>query len=238
MQEIEAENISLARSRRPRSGSDLISLSAPAFELVLKLQAGIIKPSNDLRELVHRLLEEMEQRGVTLRHSERQVKAVKFALAAFLDETMLSSDFPLRDEWEKFPLQLQYFDEHLAGHTFFSRLKSLQKHIQAEADVVEVYYLCLLLGFKGEYKMGDERQLAEIIRNTANDLRRVGRLSESELSPHWLATDQPEPRRDPGLPVWAKVAAAASLALVLFFYLVLHLLLSNDLKTARDQLLR
>jgi type VI secretion system protein ImpK len=238
MQELEAENISVARSRRPGSSSDLIGLAAPAFELVLKLQAGIIKPSNDLRQLVHRLLEEMEQRGVTLRYSERQVKAVKFALAAFLDETMLASDFPFRDEWEKFPLQLEYFDEHLAGHTFFARLESLLKHIQAEADVVKVYYLCLLLGFKGQYKMGDERQLAEVIRNTANHLRKVGCLNESELSPHWLATDQPEPRRDPGLPVWSKVAAAAALALVLFFYLVLHLLLSNDLKSARDQLLR
>ncbi|HXD33108.1 MAG TPA: type IVB secretion system protein IcmH/DotU [Pyrinomonadaceae bacterium] len=237
MQELEAENISSAKSRRPRSGSDLISLAAPTFELVLKLQAGIIKPSNELRQLVHRLLEEMEKRGATLRYSERQIKAVKFALAAFVDETLLSNAFPLRDEWEKFPLQLQYFDEHLAGDTYFTRLEALLRHVEAEADVVEVYYLCLLLGFKGRYVV-EKAQLAEIIRNTANHLRRVGRLSENELSPHWLATDQPEPRIDPGVPIWAKIGAAACLALVLFFYLVLHLLLSNDLKVARDQLLR
>jgi type VI secretion system protein ImpK len=103
--------------------------------------------------------------------------------------------------------------------------------------VVEVYYLCLLLGFKGRYIV-EKAQLAEIIRNTANHLRRVGRLSENELSPHWLATDQPGPPIDPGVPIWAKIGAAACLALVLFFYLVLHLLLSNDLKLARDQLLR
>ena len=238
MRELEQENVLVARSRRSRSRSDLISLAAPAFELVLKLQAGIIKPSNDIRQLVHRLLEEMEQRGITLRYSERQVKAVKFALAAFVDETLLSNEFPLREEWEKFPLQLQYFDEHLAGHTFFTRLEALLKHIEVEADVVEVYYLCLLLGFNGRYKMGEEAQLAQIIRNTANHLRKVGRLSDNELSIHWLATDQPEPRRDPGLPLWSKVAAAACLALVLFFYLVLQLLLTNSLKAATDQLQR
>lgn len=238
MREGEAENSSVARSRRPRSGSDLISLAAPTFELVLKLQAGIIKPSNDLRQLIQRLLEEMEQRGATLRYSERQVRTIKFALAAFVDETLLSSDFPLREEWEKFPLQLQYFDEHLAGRKFFERLEDLVKHVEAEADVVEVYYLCLLLGFKGRYKMYEEDQLANVIQSTANHLRSAGRLHESELSPHWLATDQPELRRDPGLPIWAKVGAAAGLALVLFFYLVLNFLLSNDLKAARDQLLR
>ena len=133
---------------------------------------------------------------------------------------------------------MQYFDEHLAGHTFFTRLEALLKRVELEADVVEVYYLCLLMGFKGKYKMGEETQLADIIRNTANHLRRVGRLSENELSVHWLATDQPEPRRDPGLPVWATIGAAACLVLVLFFYMILHLLLSNDLKAARDQLMR
>jgi type VI secretion system protein ImpK len=228
----------MARSRRPRLSSDLVGLAAPAFELILKVQAGIIKPSNDLRQLVHRLLEEMEQRGVSLKFSERQVRSVKFALAAFVDETILSSKFPLREEWEKFPLQLQYFDEHLAGHTFFERLESLLKHVEAEADLVEVYYLCLLLGFKGRYILGEEGQLANIVHGTADHLRRVGRLNQSELSPHWLATDQPEPRLDPGLPIWAKIGAAAGLALALFFYLVLNLLLSNNLKAARDQLLR
>jgi type VI secretion system protein ImpK len=236
MQEANAENPSVARSHRP--GSDLISLAAPTFELVLKLQAGIIKPSNDLRQLIQRLLEEMEQHGAKLRYSERQVKSIKFALAAFVDETLLSSDFPFREEWEKFPLQLQYFDEHLAGRKFFERLEDLLKHVAAEADVVEVYYLCLLLGYKGRYKMYEEDKLSSVIQNTATHLRSVGRLHESELSHHWYATDQPEPRRDPGLPLWAKVGAAAGLALVLFFYLVLNLLLSNDLKTAREQLLR
>lgn len=238
MPEGEAGVSSIARSRRLRSGGDLISLAAPTFELVLKLQAGIIKPSNDLRQLIQRLLDEMEQHGVTLRYSERQVKSVKFALAAFVDETLLSNDFPLREEWEKFPLQLQYFDEHLAGRKFFERLEDLLKHVAAEADVVEVYYLCLLLGFKGVYKMYEEDRLAGVIQNVADHLRGVGRLHETELSPHWLATDQPEPRRDPGLPVWAKVGAVAGLALVLFFYLVLNFLASNDLKAARDQLLR
>jgi type VI secretion system protein ImpK len=238
MREVEPENIPVARARRPRSQSDLISLAAPAFELVLKLQAGIIKPSNDIRQLVQRLLEEMEQHGKKLRYSDRQVESVKFALAAFVDETLLCNEFPFREEWEKFPLQLQYFNEHLAGETFFTRLKELLKQVDVEHDVVEVYYLCLLLGFSGKYKMDQGRELAGIIRNTADHLRRVGRLSEHELSVHWLATDQPEPQRDPGLPIWSKIGAAACLVLVLFFYLILQLLLSNHLKTAQDQLMR
>src|SRR5437660_10121648 len=132
--------------RRSRSGSDFASLAAPVFELVLKLRLESITLSPDLRPTVKVLLQETEQRAATLRYSEKQINDVKFALAAFVDETVLNTNSPLREEWEKFPLQLEYFGEHLAGVKFFEKLNELIKSVKTEADVVEVYYLCLLLG--------------------------------------------------------------------------------------------
>jgi type VI secretion system protein ImpK len=233
-----AEQPSVAARRRARSGSDLVSLAAPVLDLVLKVRAGALAPSTNLRPMVHRLLEEMEQRGATLRYSERQVQAVKFALAAFVDETVMTTNFPLREEWEKFPLQLEYFGEHLAGVKFFERLEELIKQIEVEADVVEVYYVCLLLGFKGKYKVYMEGELQGVIENTAAQLKRVGRLQETELSPHWKVRDQPEPPPKPGLPLWAKIAAAAGLVVVLVIYLVLFFLLRSDLMDAAEKLVR
>ncbi len=224
--------------RAARSGSDLVSLSAPVLELVLRVQAGIVAPSNELRPMVAGLLTDMEERAARLRLSEKQVSYVKFALAAFMDETVLTNDFPLREEWEKFPLQLEYFGEHLAGVKFFERLDDLLRAIETEADVVEVYYVCMLLGFKGKYKIYLEDQLKGVIENTAEHLRRVGRLQESELSPHWRVTDQPEPPRDHGLPLWAMISAGAGLALALLIYVVLNFVLAGHLKDAIAQLLR
>src|SRR5215472_7174256 len=138
-----AEQPQAASRRRQRSSGDLSALAGPVLELVLKLRAGLVAPSTNLRPGVARMLQEMEQRGATLRYNEQKIKAVKFALAAFVDETVLTANFPLRDEWEKVPLQLEYFGEHLAGNKFFDRLDELVKQIETEADVVEVYYLCL-----------------------------------------------------------------------------------------------
>ncbi len=233
-----AEHTTTSSSRRrARSGSDFISLAAPVFELVLKLRSGALAPSPTLRATVHQMLQEMEQRGATLRHSERQINSVKFALAAFVDETVLTTNSPLSAEWEKFPLQLEYFGEHLAGVKFFERLDELLKQIQTEADVVEVYYLSMLLGFKGKYKVYMEDQLLELIKNTAAQLKRVGRLQETELSPHWKVLDQPEPPRDPGLPLWAKIGAAAGLVVVALIYFVLLLLIKSEVRAATEQLL-
>jgi type VI secretion system protein ImpK len=224
--------------RRSRSGGDLVSLAGPVLELVLKLRAGTAAPVINPRPAVQQLLKEMEQRGATLRYGERQIKEVKFALAAFVDETIMSTNLPLRDEWEKFPLQLEYFGEQLAGIKFFEHLDDLLKQIETEADVVEVYYVSLLLGFKGKYKVYMEDKLQGVIENTAAQLKRVGRLQEAELSPHWKVRDQPAPRSDPGLPLWAKIGAGAGLLIVLLIYLVLFVLMTSEVNTATEQLLR
>jgi type VI secretion system protein ImpK len=234
-----AERRAAAMSRRAaRSGSDFVSLASPVLELVMKVQAGIVAPSNDLRPMVAGLLTEMEESAAKLRLSEKQTRSVKFALAAFMDETVLTNDFPLREEWEKFPLQLEYFGEHLAGVKFFERLDELLLNIETEADVVEVYYVCMLVGFKGKYKIYLEDQLKGVIENTADKLRRAGRLQEGELSPHWRVTDQPEPPRDTGLPLWAMISAGAGLALAVIIYVVLNFVLTKNLNEAIDQLLR
>ncbi|MBV9209599.1 MAG: type IVB secretion system protein IcmH/DotU [Acidobacteria bacterium] len=234
-----AERRAAAMSRRAaRSGSDFVSLASPVLELIMKVQAGLVAPSNELRPTVAGLLAEMEERALKLRLSEKQTRSVKFALAAFMDETVLTNDFPLREEWEKFPLQLEYFGEHLAGVKFFERLDDLLRSIETEADVVEVYYVCMLLGYKGKYKIYLEEQLKGVIENTADHLRRVGRLQEGELSPHWRVTDQPEPPRDKGLPLWAIISAGAGLALAIIIYLALNFVLTKNLNEAIDQLLR
>jgi type VI secretion system protein ImpK len=153
---------------------------------------------------------------------------------------VLIADFPLREEWEKYPLQLEYVGEHLAGLTFFERLEAIMKNSESEADidVVEVCYVCLLLGYKGKYNIYYEEQLKSVIENIADFLRRAGRLQMCSLSPHWKVTDQPEPVKDAGLPRWMKVGGAVGLGVVILIYVLLNFLLIGELNTAKEQLLR
>ncbi|HKG21647.1 MAG TPA: hypothetical protein VKC34_07085, partial [Blastocatellia bacterium] len=58
------------------------------------------------------------------------------------------------------------------------------------------------------------------------------------LSPHWKVSDQPEPRKDPGLPLWMKIGGGASVGLFALIYMVLSFLLSSDINAAIKQLLR
>lgn len=228
----------VAFRRRARQHDDLVSLAAPVLEVVLRVRAELDTPSRDLRDDIDRLLKEMEKQGETLRYRPEQVQAVKFALAAFVDETALAANFPLRDEWEKYPLQLEYFGEHLAGNKFFERLEELLRQPEQNAEAVEVYYLCLLLGFKGRYAIFYEEQLRGVIADTARRLREAGRLQTDGLSPHWRRDDQPPLQRDPGLPRWAKFGGAALLAAIVLVFLILKFVLEGNAADAQQQLLR
>ncbi|MCI0389610.1 MAG: type IVB secretion system protein IcmH/DotU [Acidobacteria bacterium] len=230
----------VAQSRtKARSENDLINLTTPLLQLVMRIKAGLIAPSDELRRSIDGIIKKMEEQGVKRGYHEQQMQNAKFALAAFVDETVLAGGFPLREEWERYPLQLEYFREALAGTKFFDRLDELLKRVESESDVVEVYYICLLLGFKGKYDVFLEDQLPGVINNVAEHLRRAGRLRASILSPHWLVNDQPEPPpAEPELPRWVKYSAAAAIGLVALLYLILNSSLISRLNDVKESLLK
>jgi type VI secretion system protein ImpK len=222
--------------RSQQAGNDLMGLVTPVLEEILRVKAGLTTPSIDLRRTVDGLLKEVEERGDRLGYKERQLQTAKFALAAFVDETVLIADFPLREEWEEYPLQLGYVGEHLAGLTFFELTRSAES--EADIDVIEVCYLCLLLGYKGKYNIYYEEKLRGVIEEVADFLRRANRLRGGALSPHSKATDQPALPSDSGLPRWARVSGSVAVGLVIFIYVVLSFLLISELNHVKEQLLR
>lgn len=216
--------------------NDLVTFAGPIFDLILRLKAGIVAPSNDLRPKIAGMLEDFEKRAERYRFNHKIVQVSKFALAAFVDETVLTNNFPLKNEWEKNPLQLEYFGEQLAGNKFFDKLEAMLNQIEVTADAVEIYYFCMLLGFKGRYAIYEQEKLLATMQATANALVKVGKIKPVELSPHWLANDQPPPPERRGMPTWAKIGAAAMLGLALIIYLGMYVLSIKFVQDAVEKL--
>jgi type VI secretion system protein ImpK len=216
--------------------NDLVAFAGPIFDLILRIKAGIVAPSNELRPQVAAMLADFEKRAERYRFNHKIVQVAKFALASFVDETVLTNNFPLRDEWEKYALQLEYFGEQLAGNKFFEKLDAMLKQIETTQDAVEIYYVCMLLGFKGRYGVYEQEKLLAIMQKTANALVKVGKIKPIELSPNWLANDQPKPPEKRGMPVWAKISALSGLGLALIVYLMMFLFSSKNLDEAMRQL--
>lgn len=216
--------------------NDLVAFAGPVFDLILRLKAGILTPSMDLRPKIAAMLADFEKRAERYRFNHKIVQVSKFALASFVDETVLTNNFNMKDEWEKNALQLEYFGEQLAGNKFFDKLEAMLKQIETTQDAVEIYYICMLLGFKGKYAIYEKEKLLATMQKTANALVKVGKIKPTELSPNWLVNDQPKPPEKRGMPTWAKISAFGGLCLAIIIYLVMFLAASVFLRDAARNL--
>ena len=107
-----------------------------------------------------------------------------YALVALLDEVALSRPEPYRSFWMTNLLQLHYFNENVAGDGFFARLNTVRKDPH-RAEVLQVYYLCMLFGFQGRYRIrGGELELMTLIDSVQKDLERAKPFDYELLSPH------------------------------------------------------
>jgi len=109
----------------------------------------------------------------------------RFAVVAWVDESIMNSKWNHKDKWQRELLQRQYYQTADAGEIFFERLNGIGPH---QRDVREVHYLCLALGFKGRYcHAGDEFLLDQLktsnLKLLTGSSMGVPSLSDTELFP-------------------------------------------------------
>jgi type VI secretion system protein ImpK len=167
------------------------------------------------------LVAAMEQRARESDVPAPLIELAKFALVGFLDETILQSQWALREVWAGNPLQLQYFNEFNAGEEFYTKLESLRNADDPrKLDVLEVYFLCLSLGFKGKYAdLKGMEKIKVLTESIAKELRKARTKGVDGLSPAWEPKDQ-NAGAAKEFPVW--VIAVACGAVLLMMYAVLH----------------
>jgi len=119
-------------------------------------------------------------------YTSDDVRLATFAVVALLDESILNSNNPIFTDWPRMPLQEELFGVHTAGEMFFScidRLMAKSDSPQA-ADVLEIYALCLLLGYRGRYSLSGQESVRAIASTVAEKLQRL-RGGTRPLAPNW-----------------------------------------------------
>ncbi len=84
----------------------------------------------------------------------------RFAVFAWVDETIMGGSWEGKNQWQGEQLQLKYFQTSDAGELFFRKLNTIGSH---QNHVREIYYICLALGFTGQYcNQGDDILLDQL----------------------------------------------------------------------------
>jgi type VI secretion system protein ImpK len=181
------------------------------------------------RQQVIEALKLADQQARNQGYNAADIKLAIFAVVAFVDESVLNLRLPVFSDWPRRPLQEELFGHHVAGEVFFKNLQELLEKTDSQdlADLLEVYLLCLLLGFAGRYSLGDRGALRAITDSTVNKIRRI-RGDTSALSPAWeLPQETPhKPGADP-LVKKIGISAAACLILALILFIAYKMILGS-----------
>jgi type VI secretion system protein ImpK len=143
--------------------------------LRVRFQRQQVQDAESFRAQMRRSLQTAMQEAKSLGYTSESVQLAVFAAVAYLDESVLNLQSPVFADWARRPLQEELFGDHRAGETFFVNLRTLlTRPDSAEvADVLEVNCLCLQMGFRGRYALGDSGELHQLLRQAREKIQRI-----------------------------------------------------------------
>jgi len=179
-------------------------------------------------ERIKQFLGDFERGAKKLNIAADDIFMSKFAFCAAIDESVLASQFKIRSEWERRPLQLQLFGEQLAGEKFYQYLEECRSQGGVRLQSLEVFHMCLLLGFQGKYLLEGPEKLAYLTARLGDEIARL-KGTRAAFAPHGQLPDKVAHTLKRELPLWI-VAAVFSLA-----GLLAYLGLSSYLRNSTQQ---
>lgn len=199
---------------------------------VARSDAGGQPPFEQVKATMQRLIAQSERELEKHQFTHEDYQAARFAVFAWVDETFMSSQWEGRHQWQREQLQRLYYQTADAGELFFDRLNALGPH---QRDVREVYYLCLSLGFTGQYcNPGDDFMLEQLrisnLKLLTGSSTGVPTLENQELFPEAYpvggetASGLPAQRRWSGFTL---ACAAGPVALYGLLYVIYLFILGN-----------
>jgi type VI secretion system protein ImpK len=214
----------------------LADLCTDAFFLIFHIRSGKDPGHPDnLRKEAGLMSEDIDKQGRKLGYSEEDIKATRYALVALIDETVLNSQWPFKDQWSDRPLQLEFFGEHMAGERFFDLLERVRQKGSRKVDLLEVFAVVLILGFQGKYKLSGRDELEKLTRELVGEVTKY-RGGIPLLSPHARIPEEPVERPSNAVPRWVWVSGLSAIVLVILVFIVLKLFLVSSAGEAAQRM--
>lgn len=154
-------------------------------------------------------------------------RAAHYALCATVDDVAANTPWGGNNIWADQSMARVFHNDASGGERFFHLLGHFERDPESYGDVIELFYLCLSLGFQGRFGILPEgaAELA-VIRGRLHRLirRRRGEVA-AELSPHWRGIASPHRPLGARIPLW--VLAGSTALLLLFVFIGFRLALAG-----------
>jgi type VI secretion system protein ImpK len=172
-----------SQTAKPRS-EPLALLYQGLLTAIVRVQSGkaALTDAAAFQERMGHVLDDVEREATKAGYRNQDIRDGHYAIVAFLDEAVQRSNDPNRHQWPS--LQAKLYAQAVAGEGVYERLKTIRARRDSPdlADLLEVYYLCFLLGYEGRYALGGRAELDRLMEDLRDQIERI-RGTQAALSP-------------------------------------------------------
>lgn len=174
---------------------------------------------NDVAGLHHRLVREIKNFDDAAREDGVRpeiVLASRYLLCTVLDEAVMNTPWGSESSWSQRSLLSVFHGETSGGEKCYQLLQRLRQSPAENLDFIELFYICICLGFEGRYRVASagRDQLLQLKDDLFETIRRYRGDYERALSEHWQGLGKLGRSLGDYLPMWVAASIAAA---VLFF---------------------
>jgi len=213
------------RGSRPHA-NPLVAAFAPLLEFAPELERAAPPGQPEiLRQRLQAGLIEARDAAVALGQPLTRANQGAWFVAALIDDIALNTPWGGHSDWPRQPLVTALTGEVDAGTRFFRHLEELLAHPGRDPDLMELAYLCLGLGFRGQYRPQGPTGEAAIMAlrgQIARHLRKPDTMA-APLSPHAEGVKIPDEPRRFAVPLWTVWLVAAAIIAATYTGLALQL---------------
>lgn len=207
-------------THHPKSGlNPLTDCAAYLFSVIGKLKQ--LKSYRHLSKLNKELVTEItlfEEAAKAKGYSSEYIVVSRYALCATLDDIISNTTWGGQGQWGNYSLLSVFNQESLNPDRFFVILERVIKEPAQYIDVMEFMYICLSLGFKGNYR-ATEFGLTQIEQITNALYKRI-RLYHGDyhkaLAPAPIKANRQIKTRNHRIPLWVIMLGSVLMVLMIF----------------------
>lgn len=195
----------------------LVNAASTLIAVFEKTRQSLSHP--DVGGLHQRLVNEVKAFEARIRDQgtrQEVILSARYLMCSVLDEAVLNTPWGSESAWGQRTLLSVFHGETSGGEKSFLILDRMRQTPADNLDILELFYICLSLGFEGKYRLMSRgrdaldqirEELFAIIRRHRGDYERA-------LSPRWQGLGNTRNSLTEYVPMWVVVA----LVLVILFF--------------------
>ena len=199
----------------------LVNAASTLIAVFEKTRQSLSHP--DVGGLHQRLVNEIKAFEARIRDQgvrQEVILSARYLMCSVLDEAVLNTPWGSESAWGQRTLLSVFHGETSGGEKSFLILDRMRQTPADNLDILELFYICLSLGFEGKYRlMNRGRDQLDMLRdNLYRTIRNQRGDFERELSTHWHGLGRVRKTLYHYVPVWVAASVFAVLVVVGYGY--------------------